>query len=969
VQLSLERPEWLVLLAAGVPVVWLAWRSSPVVGRVRAIAAASLRLLVILLLATGLSRPSLVHRGEGVSLVVVGDASRSMPTAPLAEAQAWIQATLERSRLATDRTGVVTLAREPQIQSLPSAGGRADLLRHAGDASASDLAAGIRTALAVLPADTRNRILLVSDGLDTAGSLGEAVEQAAAAGVPIDVLPVMAPRSSDVMVEAVRTPARARRGQVMDARVVLRSTGPAEGQLVMKVDGRGVDLDPSGPGTGLRVRLEGGPAAFNVPLPVDRPGAVRVEATFEPESPDRDAVPENNRGESITFVGDEGRVLVVRQGEEPVDAILRALAASRLEAEVIDVSLLPRRLAAGDFDACILANVPRWALDAEADRGLRSSVHDMGCGLLMLGGDRSFGAGGWQDSETAKTIPVEMNPPQERRLPSGALAIIIDASGSMSMPVAGANASQQQIAAEAAIKAIRALSPRDEVTVIAFSGDATVVVPLTTCDSVATIEQRVRSIESGGGTNMFPALRAASEQLAGASARTRHAIVLSDGQTMGDPGEGLAIAAEMARSGQTLSTVAIGDAANDGLLARLARVADGRFYEVRDDQSRVSIPQIFIKEAQLIRRSLLWEGEPFTPAQATRAEWLPSGGVPPIRGYVVTGVRGDPAVTGWFSPTDPPDPLLAWWNHGLGRGAAFTSDLGGRWTPAWAAWPGFQPFVGGLVRWLLRPSAPGDVAIRTELEGDRARVEVEVTGDSAARAERAEVRVMHPDGSSSSVMLRQVGPGRWTGGFGVDERGAYLMNAAVGLSGSARPLFTQASISVPYPREFRRVGADMAALERVAARTGGRLLKVGDPDVRLHEAGSLRVPEALRQAWDICLVAAAMLFLMDVAARRLALGWGDRQGPVRRDTDRVAEAWRAARRRARGPVPQPAMANGPETSDPIPMDTPETRPGSATQRVEPPALQPPSVSEAPRDDTPMGRLRAAKRRARQGDGA
>ncbi|MFM1830072.1 MAG: hypothetical protein RLZZ558_412 [Planctomycetota bacterium] len=967
-QLNLERPEWLVLLAACIPVAWLAWRSRAVVGTARSIAAGSLRLLVILLLVIGLSRPSLVHRGEGVTVVVVADASRSMPAALLAEAQAWIQAAMDREPLATDRTGTVTVAREPQIQSIPAVGARVAMLRHAGDGTASDLSAGIRTALAVLPADTRNRILLVSDGLDTAGSLVDAVAQAAAAGVPIDVLPVAAPRSGDVMVEAVRAPARARRGQVMDARVVLRSTGPAQGQLVMKVDGRVVDLDPSGPGTGLRIRLEGGPAAFNVPLPVERSGAVRVEAVFEPDAADRDAVPENNRGESITFVGGEGRVLVVRQGEEPVEALLRALAASRLEAEVIDVALLSQRLAAGDFDACVLANVPRWALDAEADRGLRSSVHDMGCGLLMLGGDRSFGAGGWQDSETAKAIPVEMNPPQERRLPSGALAIIIDASGSMSSPVAGANASQQQIAAEAAIKAIRALSPRDEVTVIAFSGEATVVVPLTTCENVASIEQRVRAIESGGGTNMFPALRAASEQLAGSSARTRHAIVLSDGKTVGDPGEGLAIAAEMARSGQTLSSVAIGDGANDGLLARLARVADGRFYEVRDDQSRVSIPQIFIKEAQLVRRSLLWEGDPFTPVQAARAEWLPSGGAPPMRGYVVTGVRGDPAVTGWFSPTDPPDPILAWWNHGLGRGAAFTSDLGGRWTAAWVGWPGFQPFVGGLVRWLLRPSAPGDVTIRTELEGDRARVELEVTGDSGARAERAEVRVMQPDGSSTAVMLRQVGPGRWTGGFGVDERGAYLVNAAVGLSGSTRPLFTQATISLPYPREFRRVGADMAALERVAARTGGRLLQVGDPDVRLHEAGSLRIPEAVRHAWDICLVVAAVLFVMDVATRRLALAWGDRQGPVRRDTDRVAQAWRTARARARGPAPRPAVVEMPEATVPVPMDAAAPVSGSVPGPDESAASRAASLPESPPDDTPMGRLRAAKRRARQGGG-
>ena len=94
--------------------------------------------------------------------------------------------------------------------------------------------------------------------------------------------------------------------------------------------------------------------------------------------------------------------------------------------------------------------------------------------------------------------------------------------------------------------------------------------------------------------------------------------------------------------------------------------------------------------------------------------------VPPLRGYVLTGARGEPAQIGLVSAGDPPDPILAWWNHGLGRGVAFTSDLGGRWTPAWATWPGFQPFVGGMVRWMLRPTAPGDVLVRSRLEGDEA---------------------------------------------------------------------------------------------------------------------------------------------------------------------------------------------------------------------------------------------------------
>lgn len=969
-RLTFERPEWLVLVVALGPVCWLAWRSIEHLGRTRAIAAAALRALVVVLLAFGLARPSIVRRGEGVSVVVVADASRSVPTPQRMQAQAWLAERAKDRPEAADRLGVVTVAKAPEIQSLPSRAPAPDITVHAGDGTATDLAAGLRAALAVMPADSMHRILLLSDGVETSGDVMEAAARASALGIPVDVATLAPPQVSDVMVEALRTPARARRGQVIDARVVLRASQACEGRLRLRVDDRVVDLDPRGPSDALAVKLQAGPNAFNVPLPVDRSGAVRVEAFFEPADARQDSIPENDRGSSITFVAGEGRVLVVDDGGSGVEALVRAARASQMDVEVCGTEGLSRRVASGDFDGVVLVNVARWSLDAETDRALHASVQGMGCGLMMVGGDHSFGAGGWNDSETAKALPVEMNPPQERKLPLGALALIIDCSGSMSSTVSGTGVSQQQIAAEAAIKSIRALSPMDQVAVVAFSGDAALSVPLTTCEDLPAIERRIRAIESGGGTNLFPALEMAASELAKSRATTRHAIVLTDGQTMGEPGTGLAIAQRMAGDGVTLSTVAIGDGSNDGLLARLAKAANGRFYAVKDDQSRVAIPQIFIKEAQLVRRSLVWEGQPFEPRRTGTADWMRStGAVPAVRGYVLTGARGEPAQVGLVSAGDPPDPILAWWNHGLGRGVAFTSDLAGRWTPAWASWSGFQPFVGGMLRWMLRPTAPGDVLVRSRLEGDEAIVEVEATGDTAPRVQSAEARVLQPDGAVQPLALRQVAAGRWIGRFPVEQAGAYLVNAALGLSGTARPMFTQASVSVPYPREFRTAQADPDRLAAIAGRTGGRVLRVGDPAVNLFETEGMPMPESLRQAWDLCVILAAALFVVDVAVRRLSVEWPSRRvAQAPRDVERVTAAWQQARRRSR--QSQPATAGDSAVATRAgPSGGTAVAEAPASQSTQAPSAVQPSAEVPPEDDSPMGRLRAAKRRAREGGGA
>jgi hypothetical protein len=263
----------------------------------------------------------------------------------------------------------------------------------------------------------------------------------------------------------------------------------------------------------------------------------------------------------------------------------------------------------------------------------------------------------------------------------------------------------------------------------------------------------------------------------------------------------------------------------------------------------------------------------------------------------------------------------------------------------------------------MRPSSPADLAVRTRVDGDSALVEVEATGDVSRRAQSAEARVVGPDGTARPLALRQVGPGRWSGRLDIDRSGAYLVNAAVGLPAGERPLFTQAVVSVPYPREFRSAEPDPARLEAVARRTGGRALSLGDASVNLFLDEGLPVPELMRQAWDLCIHLAAALFVIDVAVRRLSIEW--RRAPVadepRRDAARVTAAWRQARRTARGEAAVEPPPSRVDTASEV------ERAPARTVAVEKPSepVKPVQPGE-PEDDSPMGRLRAAKRRARGG---
>ena len=214
--------------------------------------------------------------------------------------------------------------------------------------------------------------------------------------------------------------------------------------------------------------------------------------------PNREAhigsVVRNNVASALTFVSGEGRILIVDDSGAETQSFAQALRASQLDVQVASATVLTDPSVAGSYDAIVLANIARWNLDQAADHALEVAVHDLGVGLLMIGGDHSFGAGGWTDSETAKALPVEMNPPQERQLPRGALALIIDCSGSMGSPVAGSNMDQQQCANEAAIAGIRTLSAGDQVTVIAFDDSSSVVVPLMNVENPDAIAKQIRRI-------------------------------------------------------------------------------------------------------------------------------------------------------------------------------------------------------------------------------------------------------------------------------------------------------------------------------------------------------------------------------------------------------------------------------------------------------------------------------------------
>ncbi|MFM7050929.1 MAG: VWA domain-containing protein, partial [Planctomycetota bacterium] len=812
--MQFERPLALFLLALLVPVLLVAWRSRRSEERWKWWGSLVLRTLVVLALVGALAQPSLVRRGEALTTAFVIDRSRSIPNNLLAQSRDFAQALVEGKRESDDRVAAVTFAREAEIASQPDQRSIVPDEEHAGDRDASNIAAGLRQALSILPPDTAKRIVLVSDGNENIGNALAEADVAKANGIPIDVVPIEYEAPNEVVFEAIKVPSRARPGQTADIRMVLRTQRPARGTLFLTDGGRPIDLDPDSPGNGLVLDLEPPTRTVSVPFPLEGAGTRRFEAVFEPADPSQDSVLENNRGSAMTFVDGSGQILVIDpSGGAETASMTDVLSRAGLDIVVED----PAKLAVGGdylsgFDAILMANVPKWAIGGETDRLLRAYVHDLGGGLMMVGGDQSFGAGSWIDSDVASVLPVKLDPPATRQMLRGGLVLIVH---SCEMPQGNYWAQQVSIAA------IEALTLLDLIGILTHVNGAEWAHPLQEAGDKSKAVAAARSMIVGDMFDFEESVTKAVKALDESRAGQRHIIIISDG----DPSPPSAAILDRAKAAKiTITTVMVAGHGTQQHYANMRFTAEytgGRFYEVTNPKS---LPKIFTKEASVVSRSLLVEGE-FQPAIApsTTGPLRGFSAIPPIKGYVLTVPREGLAQLQVTNQTEEGvDPVYAYWNHGLGRSIAFTSDAGLRWTADWASWGDYRAFWEQSVRWLMRPAVPANAQVRTRVEGETAIVDLEATDASGGFANQLDPDglVVDPDGGSRPLNVVQTGPGRWRAEFPVAEAGAYLVSFGLGRPEEGRRASVQASISVPYPKEFRTVRDNRALLEQIAEKTG-----------------------------------------------------------------------------------------------------------------------------------------------------
>jgi uncharacterized membrane protein/Mg-chelatase subunit ChlD len=891
---------WYLLLLLLVP--WLWWSgfdSLSGLARYRAFLAVSCRTAALLAVVLALSEAQHLRRHDRLTVIYLLDQSASIPQPQRDAMFDYARAEVARHRddRRRDRAALIVFGRDARLE-IPPVDDNLPLLRAAEGVSdlepdATNLAEALKLAQAVLPEDSACRLVIISDGNENQGDARSVARVLSGEGVGLDVVPIELPRRADVAVDKLVLPPEVRRGQPLDALVVMNHRAGAGGEAVrgtLKVfrrAGRVVATIGQRP-----VELAPGKSAFEFRSAIESPDFYEYQALFVPDDPTRDdLLPQNNRATAFTQVLGPGHILLIEDWEHrgEFDPLVQRWRQQDLQVTVQGSDSLFADLAELQrYDAVVLANVPRNSgsdsgLTSFSDAQIRMLIHNtenLGCGLVMIGGPRSFGAGGWSNSPLEQAMPVDFQVDSPETAPVGAVAMVMHAS-----EMAQGNYWQKVIAR----RALEVLGPRDYCGIVHWTGreewlwdhpQGLVRVGPHKAEMLAQLGR----MTPGDMPEFDPSLIMAARSFAQLpDAAVKQMIVISDG----DPVPPTAATLQMLRPlGVKISTVAVGTHGPPGnrQLQRMAVQTGGTYYVVEDPRS---LPAIFQKETSRVARPLVQEKPGLVPQVTYRHEILQGiDRVPPIDGFVLTSVKpGNLAEVSLRSP-EPPDQrhaaLLATWTYGAGRTAVLTTDAGQRWATAWRSWPDYDRFFAQLIRWAMRPPTQDErFSVATQVNDGVVRVVVTAVDQDgqAVNFLPMSANLVRPDGRSETFTIRQVAPGRYVGQFGARSPGSYFVAIQPG-PGLAR---LRAGVNVPYSAEYRDRQTNLALLTDLARMKprGGRAGEViaghlapdrADEGTRVNTYRRTLAPAVSTSTiWPSLVVLAGCLFLADVCVRRVDL--------------------------------------------------------------------------------------------------
>ncbi|GMQ60077.1 VWA domain-containing protein [Vallitalea sediminicola] len=792
------------------------------------------RCIVMLFLILSLADISIVNTSKETSTIFLSDVSESVSDNK-EEIKDFIKNAI-KDKEKDDRVGSVIFGKNASLDVNITNDFTADVLETDINRSYTDIEQGILKSMALMPRETNKRIVIITDGKENKGNSEKLIQSIKEQEIEIKVKTLESRFTNEAYIDNFYVPQKVNLGEQFSINMDVFSTSDTNAKITIIADGEKIITDT--------INLRKGSNNYVLKDTAKKMGFVSYELLIEPED---DRLTVNNTYSAFTFVKSSPKVLLVYDQEKDVTQIEKITKSIGLNYDKVNSIQVPTKLENMlRYKSIILCNVSGDNLDEDFLNNIEYYVKDFGGGLVTIGGENSYALGGYYKTPLETVLPVNMNMSGIKDKPNMAMMLVIDKSGSMS-------GRKLRLAKEAAMRTVEVLEDNDQIGVIAFDSVPYNIVDLQKAEDRDGINDSILNISEGGGTSILPALQETYDKLSISKAEIKHIVLLTDGQAE-QTGYKLLLD-NMNNSKITLSTVGVGDGADTKLLSYLANYGNGRNYYTKNG---ANIPRIFAKEAFMATRTYL-NNTTFTPVINSYHNILADiydEGLPKLQGYIGTSPK-DAATVLLSSPVN--DPILSVWQYGLGRTAAWCSDLSGEWSALYNTWDKNNVFWQNIINYTIENYSDEPIEINSNYENG----EVSITLNSSTKDYLLDssIQIKSPSNKLVTVDLEPVRKGVYKGTFVPDEVGSYMMKGiqkdgdeivGTGLSG----------ITIPYSEEYKVIDNDNFGnfVEKVGGKNIDKPNEVfSDIDNKVKTSNKIS---------NMLLVVALIMWIIDIAFRR-----------------------------------------------------------------------------------------------------
>ena len=805
-----------------------------------------LRLVVLLCVILALLGVELPVGSRNTATIFMVDLSNSNEE-NLQEAAQYLKETIDKMPSGNEY-GIITFGKNTLVEQFLTEQKYYGGIMTLPEKTATNFEEAFSKALTLLSGNANKRLVVLTDGKETRGDVQHMAQALTAGQVELLTLLYEDVQTQDAYVDNVVLPAYLHPGDKYTIQVTVESNYDTDAVITL--------YNGSQERAANQVHLNKGSNrfVFSEQVGADTEGKamenlqVRVEAAG-------DTCEENDFYSAYAVIESPPKVLVISGPDNNTSSFTAALNAAGCDYSAVSCFNAPTTIQEMlEYKSILLVDtyiddLPQGFLD-----NLESYVKDYGCGFVCCGGDDSFALGGYRDTVLETILPVDMERRNVNEMPSMAMVMVIDRSGSMTGAVGSNGASNLDIAIRAATVAVDNLRDEDYVGVLTFDDGYEWQVELTKADGRKEIKEQIEDIAGGGGTTIKPALQEACKVLSGSDASVKHVVLLTDG--MGETTNFTDVIEEYNKLGITLSTVAVGDGSDTSLLERLADKCSGRYYysDISSD-----LPKIFAQEVFLGGDSYLQNGEFALAVQGGHEVTvnLFAEGWPVLYGYVASTPKTASQLL--IASAGENDPILTTWQYGLGRTVAWNSDVTGEWTGAFADKEDYVQLWKRIVDYSTGNADMGEDSVDIVTTGESTSIVYrtdEYTGNTEVFT-----TVLNPEGEMQEVKLYATAPGKYETELTTEQTGLYHLNIRRTEDGEVQSYMTTAA-AVQFSDEYK---FDVSPAKYVSfAQQYGRLI-TPDEEIWTDIKTGAREKHPLT---NLLLGLAICLFLADVAVRR-----------------------------------------------------------------------------------------------------